>query len=109
MGWDGIDSWARANNPCFKCNHFRFPDAKQERRVSVTSIEVAMDGKVERFSADSIGGCCTRHDRLVDGNTINDQTSCGGIDHESRPDNNAESGVLHTPKGDLSVGFLPIF
>lgn len=104
-GWGGIQEWAKVNNPCFKCKHFKFPDAKQEKRVSVKEYEVSMDGNTQRLSATSIGGCCTKHNRLVDGNTINSDTSCLGIDHESRPDNAAAVGLLSTSKGMLRLDF----
>ena len=104
-GWGGIDAWAKVNNPCFKCKHFKFPDAKQEKRVSSTSFEVSMSGCSQRFGANSIGGFCSKNKRLVDGNNIGSDTGCMGIDYEARADNNAVKGVLHSKGQQILFDF----
>lgn len=83
-GWESIEEWEAVNYPCYTCSHFSVPPEGGETDMPGGFKCVKMQEKVFLFEPEAIGGHCSVLDRLVDGNTIQLDVACGGIEFNRR-------------------------
>lgn len=105
-GWSSIAEWETVNYPCYSCKHFIVPHSGAESSTA-DGLKVTIYGQERTFTdKTAMGGWCKVAKAIVDGNQINTEVDCNGLEYQRRDNKpRLREGHLVTPTGQILIPF----